>query len=33
LGMRPSESPVFLNLTPVADSVNNDVANGDVARG
>jgi hypothetical protein len=33
LGMRPSESPVFLNLAPVADSVNNDVANGDVARG
>jgi len=33
LGMRPSESPVFLNLAPVADSVNNDVANGDVSRG
>jgi hypothetical protein len=31
--MRPSESPVFLNLAPIADSVNSDVTNGDVARG
>jgi hypothetical protein len=29
LGMRPSESPVFLNLTPVADALTN----GEVARG
>lgn len=33
LGMRPSESPVFLNLAPITDSVNNDAINGDVARG
>jgi len=33
LGMRPSESPVFLNLAPIADSVSNDVTDGDVARG
>ncbi|MEY2709548.1 MAG: hypothetical protein RL031_421 [Actinomycetota bacterium] len=33
LGMRPSESPVFLNLAPITDAVNNDVTNGDVARG
>jgi hypothetical protein len=33
LGMRPSESPVFLNLAPIADVVSNDVTNGDVARG
>jgi hypothetical protein len=29
LGMRPSESPVFLNLTPAADALTN----GEVARG
>jgi hypothetical protein len=29
LGMRPSESPVFLNLTPTADALTN----GEVARG
>ena len=33
LGMRPSESPVFLNLAPLAESVNSNATNGDVARG
>jgi hypothetical protein len=37
LGMRPSESPVFLNLSPVANAENskitNQKSNGDVARG
>lgn len=33
LGMKPSESPVFLNLAPTTDPVNNDAINGDIARG
>ena len=37
LGMRPSESPVFLNLAPIADAATsqttNEITNGDVARG
>ena len=33
LGMRPSESPVFLNLAPIADAATSEITNGDVARG
>lgn len=33
LGMKPSESPVFLNLAPTTDPINNDAINGDIARG
>jgi len=31
--MRPSESPVFLNLAPIADAATSEITNGDVARG